>query len=287
MLLIGRDWLNRSLQTVEKSKDGFVIDFEEDSKQLLRHDFIAKRQSEFFKSKKENLEQGEMLVLCDFSENYSFVVQEESQSFHWSKQQCTIHPFMLYWKEGDSQQKQSIVVIAECTDHNVTAVHLFQNKLINYVKEKHNFTKKLKFFSDGAAPQYKNRKNFYNISQFKTEHGLEAEWHFFATSHGKSPCDGIGGTFKRNARRASIQGKTILTAKQLFDWAIEKESTMVHMYCTLAEYDEALSREIIRYNNIQTIKGTQSYHFFKPATNGHFEVKKYSRCITSHFPKLI
>ena len=34
---------------------------------------------------------------------------------------------------------------------------------------------------------------------------MEAEWHFFATSHGKSPCDGIGGTTKRLAARASLQ----------------------------------------------------------------------------------
>lgn len=61
---------------------------------------------------------------------------------------------------------------------------------------------KLYIFLDGSGAQYKSRKNFYNICQFKTEYGFSCEWHFFATSH---PCDGIGGSFKRLASRTSLQ----------------------------------------------------------------------------------
>ena len=39
----------------------------------------------------------------------------------------------------------------------------------------------------------------------KTDFGIDALWSFFATSHGKSPCDGIGGTVKRTIARASLQ----------------------------------------------------------------------------------
>ncbi len=45
-----------------------------------------------------------------------------------------------------------------------------------------------------------------------------AEWHLSATSHGKGPCDGVGGTVKRLAARASLQRpyeKQILTPRQL------------------------------------------------------------------------
>ncbi|KAJ8030181.1 hypothetical protein HOLleu_26513 [Holothuria leucospilota] len=35
--------------------------------------------------------------------------------------------------------------------------------------------------------------------------GLAAEWNSFATSHGKSVCDGIGGTVKRLVTKASLQ----------------------------------------------------------------------------------
>ena len=35
--------------------------------------------------------------------------------------------------------------------------------------------------------------------------GYTAEWQFFATSHGKSECDSIGGTFKRMAANHSLK----------------------------------------------------------------------------------
>ena len=36
-------------------------------------------------------------------------------------------------------------------------------------------------------------------------HGLDAEWIFFATSHGKSPSDRIGGSLKCHAAKRSLQ----------------------------------------------------------------------------------
>eukprot|EP00731_Ephydatia_muelleri_P038331 Em0723g2a len=50
-----------------------------------------------------------------------------------------------------------------------------------------------------------------------------AEWHFFATSHGKSAGDGAGGTLKRLATKASLQHAYkdhILTAHQLYQFAV-------------------------------------------------------------------
>ena len=84
--------------------------------------------------------------------------------------------------------------------------------------------KKIFYFSDGAASQYKNRKNFINLCHHSTDFSVDAEWHFSATSHGKSACDGVGGTVKRLAARASLQrpiDQQILTPCQLFEWARE------------------------------------------------------------------
>ena len=50
------------------------------------------------------------------------------------------------------------------------------------------------YFSDGAASQYKNRKNFVNLCNHMNDFGIAAEWHFSATSYGKGACDGLGGT---------------------------------------------------------------------------------------------
>ena len=59
---------------------------------------------------------------------------------------------------------------------------------------------KITYFSDGCAAQYKNCKNLINLCYHKEDFGIPAEWHFFATSHGKDPCDGVKGTVKREAK---------------------------------------------------------------------------------------
>jgi hypothetical protein len=59
--------------------------------------------------------------------------------------------------------------------------------------------KEIVYFSDGSAAQHKNRKNLLNITFHNENFGVPADWHFFATSHGKNACDGIGGTLKRLA----------------------------------------------------------------------------------------
>ena len=48
---------------------------------------------------------------------------------------------------------------------------------------------------------------------------VECEWHFFATSHGKSPCDGIGGMVKRTTGGTSLQRpyeNQILTPQDMY-----------------------------------------------------------------------
>ena len=48
---------------------------------------------------KFNLQPGVFQVIADFSENYSFVLQDEAQGFHWNNSQATLHPFVVYYTE--------------------------------------------------------------------------------------------------------------------------------------------------------------------------------------------
>ena len=74
-----------------------------------------------------------------------------------------------------------------------------------------------KLHSDGAALQYKNRKNFMNLCHHKEDFSVIAKWHFSATSNGKGTCDGVGGTVKRLAGRASLQRRPAYDTT--FEWA--------------------------------------------------------------------
>ena len=60
-----------------------------------------------------------------------------------------------------------------------------------------------------------------------------------ATSHGKGACDGLGGTVKRLAARASLQrpyDQQIMTPQQLYDWAHSNIQEISFHYCSIEEY---------------------------------------------------
>ena len=83
---------------------------------------------------------------------------------------------------------------------------------------------KIYYFSDGCGGQYKNYKKKLNLCHHQTDFQFTAEWVFFATSHGKSPCDGIGGTVKRTTVRSSLQrplNQQILTVDAMLQFCIE------------------------------------------------------------------
>ena len=87
---------------------------------------------------------------------------------------------------------------------------------------------------------------------------LKAEHHFFATSHGKSSCDGIGGTIKREAANASLRAAVtnqILTPEQLFLWAKGNINGVTMYYAT---EKDIISHEgkydlKVHYNGVQTV----------------------------------
>ena len=147
-----------TLETVSKPVDEL---FCEKLELLLPHSFIATQQASFYKECKSTLQPGELLVTADFSENYSFILQDAAQGFHWNNSQATIHPFLVYYTDTGELHHQSYVVISECLHHDTVAVYLFQKMLIAYLKKKYSFTSAKN--SDGAASQYKKSQEFHQF----------------------------------------------------------------------------------------------------------------------------
>ena len=67
---------------------------------LIPHSYIAKCQATYLKTRKEELTDSSSICLMDFSENFSFVVQNEVQGYHWTQGCCSLHTVVLYFKEG-------------------------------------------------------------------------------------------------------------------------------------------------------------------------------------------
>ncbi|KAG8224979.1 hypothetical protein J437_LFUL003357 [Ladona fulva] len=94
---------------------------------LKNHGFIAQQQQLFFRKMKNSVTEGEYVVVCAFSENYAFVLQDEAPGFHWNNNQETVHPFVIYGIQEGKVTCKSFVCISECVKDDTVAVHLFQN----------------------------------------------------------------------------------------------------------------------------------------------------------------
>ena len=123
-----------TLVTITQTADIFVDSLVEYLLKLRKHDFIAKEQAAFLVEKKSSLQEGEIVVLGDFAENYSFVIQDAVQGFHWNNTQATIHPFVAYYYDAVRGEVcfLNFVIISDSLTHDSVAVHCFVKKLLMY-----------------------------------------------------------------------------------------------------------------------------------------------------------
>ena len=70
------------MDLVELETQEFIDLFLEKLSDLSPHNFIAKQQGKYLKNLKTNLKVTECIIICDFSEIFSFVVKDAIQGFH-------------------------------------------------------------------------------------------------------------------------------------------------------------------------------------------------------------
>lgn len=124
--------------------------------------------------------------------------------------------------------------------HDADTFHVFRSRVMTKIKEdlKSIPIKKVYYVSDGCAGQYKGIKNFANLFSHKEDYGIDAEWHFCATSHGKSTCDAMSAVVKCSAKRESlVRGQRITEANVLFEYCENKLATpmLCFFYVTAEE----------------------------------------------------
>ncbi|KAJ8686036.1 hypothetical protein QAD02_021829 [Eretmocerus hayati] len=138
--------------------------------------------------------------------------------------------------------------------------------------------KKVIYVSDGAPGQYENRFNFQNLCSHQRDFAVAGEWHFFATSHSKGPWDGVGGTLKRAATKASLQrplDNPMTTARELFAWAQTLDTSMKIIFVHKEEIIENEKFLNERNEGVKTVQGTRSYHSFEPLNEKTIRVRDY------------
>ena len=234
--------------------------------ELTEYHFTAKKQSECLRVKNASLKFVEAVLILDFAENYSFIVQDCAQRYHWNNAQATIHPFVLYYLNPETKKISCALFscISYQMTHNTIAVYAFLKTLIyDHIRTRYPFVKSISYFSDGSSAQYKNYKNFTNLLMHKKDFGMKAEWHFFATSHGKNVCDGVRGTVKRLAAYPSPQRaihNQILNPHHIYDFAKNEIPSITNFFVDKQQVDVVSKFLTFRYENARQFKGSRKNH---------------------------
>jgi hypothetical protein len=97
-------------------------------------------------------------------------------------------------------------------------------------------------------------------------------WHYFECGHGKGPCDGIGGTTKRNADNAVKQGNAVIQdGRNFMAWAA---SQIKYRYISTEDYENNRKDVENRLKEIKPVKGTMKLHAVADMANGRILTKE-------------
>jgi hypothetical protein len=123
-------------------------------------------------------------------------LQDEAQQFHWNNAQVTVHQSVIYFKKSDAEH-ENLVMISDCLNHDSNLVLTFQWHLMKFIENTFESPLRKLLILLWVCSPIQDRKNLLNIACNNEDFGVPAEWHFFVISHGKSACDGVGGTVKK------------------------------------------------------------------------------------------
>lgn len=183
----------------------------------------------------------------DFSENWVCKHNKEVQAMHFgsSKNQITLHTGVFYLK--DTQKPVSFCSISPDNSHNPEAIWAHLDPIIKYIKLRYLGVDFI--FSptrDGPTSQYRQKKNFYLLSNNIFEYGFNnATWSFFEASHGKgAAADGIGEAVKRTLDFKVAHGMDIPDAETAYD-VLKNIETVVKIFYVGAENIRLLHSNIV------------------------------------------
>ena len=244
----------------EICKENFVENIVREFEEFTEHVYRLRAQYSQLKKNKEKLKKHEMIMQMDFAENYNCRLLDEVQTAYWSLTSVTLHPLVIYMKQGDELQHQSYVVISDTMTHSSSTVCTFMDAMIPELKKLDPELSKIHYWTDSPSSQYRNQFIFYTLANHKKWYDCEAQWNYFEAGHGKSACDGLGGTVKRMADEASRQGNVLIqSARDFFSWTIG--SSMKQVIFIFVDKKECEQKQVeMSKLKIKSLRNTMKIH---------------------------
>lgn len=83
-----------------KSTKEFIFESSEDFFNLMKHNFSSESQAKSFALIKDRLKDRKFVVSLGFAMNCTSTTQNSIQAHHWSKMQTSLHPLVVYCRDG-------------------------------------------------------------------------------------------------------------------------------------------------------------------------------------------
>lgn len=160
---------------------------------------------------------------------------------------------------------RSFSLTSDHLTHDKHSVYVFLKYIILELKQEFPSINSISIFSDGCAGQFKNRFTLSNLLNFYTDFGINVDWSFFATSHGKGAVDGIGATVKRCVWMQTKSGRVIIRNARDFNDCVAR--SLKGIRCLYVSSEEInLYRKLLeeRWKNVPKIPNVQISHYFRP-----------------------
>ena len=110
--------------------------------------------------------------------------------------------------------------------------------------------------------------------------GCHAVWHYLETGHGKGPCDGVGGSLKRNAQTAASAGVAIVrNAPTMYLWAKDRPNSSIQFcYVDVYNYWTAYYERSHVFYRIPALPGTRKLHSMMGGINNKYVHYRETTC---------
>lgn len=243
------------------SIETLIKQFHSSLPQFFSHYFTTTHQFKTLRSLKENLQENEVYLIIDFSQNYVCKYNEEVHGAHFgaSKKQVSLHTGGFYWKNQSG--KLSVKTFASASEnlrHDAASVWAHLQPVWNFIKTLVPDVTVLNFQSDGPSTQYKNKTNFFLLQHFAEKWGLEnVTWNFTSAGHGKSIADAAGANIKGLCDRAVTHGQNILGAEDLVT-LVNRQDLKITAF--LMQENALEQIDLLIPDNLKPVPGTANVH---------------------------
>ncbi len=261
-------WKNDENGRITKAvEEGSIDDLTEHMCSLipkfLEHCYVKRSQAEEYNRQRdaalaESYSQTTALLQVDFSENYTCVNQDEIQSAHWNQSQVTLFTAATY----HTGKQHSSVIVSDNLSHTKETLLAYIDRLLEDLPPP---VQVVSIWSDGPSTQFKNKFIAAAIPALEKKHNIKIKWNYFATSHGKGPVDGIGGSTKRFVwQNVSSRKKMVKDAGSFVDAASNMPKVQVEEMtsASINERNSSLDLDNV-FESAVAIKNIASMHFIE------------------------